>query len=121
MKGEHRLPTDRVDSHDFVEVQVTILGLPEGVSPQRYRFCCGTYQYTVMLESDARLQTLAMHLAPGQYSVETPDVYVAGTPWRCEQDAPLRLLKASIILQLSLCGAFHCRLKGWPDHLAHGG
>ncbi|WP_142901204.1 hypothetical protein, partial [Klebsiella pneumoniae] len=55
-----------VDSHDFVEVQATILGLPEGVSPQRYRFCYGQYQYTLMLESTPHLQTLAMPMAPGQ-------------------------------------------------------
>lgn len=110
-----------VDSHDFVEVQVTILGLPEGVSPQRYRFCCGQYQYTVMLESDARLQTLAMHLAPGQYSVETPDVYVAGTPWRCEQDAPLRLLKSVNHITLEFVQGVPLQVKGWPDYLAHGG
>lgn len=110
-----------VDSHDFVEVQATILGLPEGVSPQRYRFCAGQYQYTLALESDARLQTLPMRLAPGQYSVEVPDVYVSGTPWRCAQDAPLRLLKSVNTITLEFVQGVPLQVKGWPNYLAHGG
>lgn len=110
-----------IDSRDFVEVQATILGLPEGVAPQRYLFCCGQYQYTLMLESDTRQQTLAMRLAPGQYSVMVDDVYVAGTPWRCELDAPLRLLKSVNSITLEFIQGVPLQVKGWPDYLAHGG
>ena len=110
-----------VDSHDFVEVQATILGLPEGVSPQRYRFCYGQYQYTLMLESTPHLQTLAMPMAPGQYSVEAPEVYLSGTPWRCEPDAPLRLLQSVNHITLEFVQGVPLQVKGWPNYLAHGG
>ncbi|MBA7931906.1 chitinase [Klebsiella sp. RHBSTW-00215] len=110
-----------IDSHDFVDVQATILGLPKGVAPQRYLFCCGQYQYPLMLESDTRQQSLALRLAPGQYSVEVADIFVEGTPWRCELDAPLRLLKSVNNITLEFIQGVPLQVKGWPDYLAHGG
>lgn len=38
-----------VASDSFVEVAVTVLGLPQGTAAQRYRFCCGSYQYSFVL------------------------------------------------------------------------
>lgn len=80
-----------VESRDFVVVNVTVLGLPPGASPQRYRLCSGQYQYVFTLNSDPQQQTLPMRLRPGQYTLEVADVTVDGTLWHCEQSAPIRL------------------------------
>ena len=95
-----------VASDTFVEVAVTVLGLPQGAAAQRYRFCCGSHQYSFVLQSDTRQQKMPLRFAAGEYSVQVADVYIAGTPWRCDVSAPLRLL---IMSRLSLSRAFRCR------------
>ncbi len=110
-----------VASDNFVEVAVTVLGLPQGVAAQRYRFCCGSYQYSFMLESDTRQQKLPLRLAAGEYSVQVADVYVAGTPWRCDVSASLRLLQSVNNVALEFIQGVPLQVKGWPNYLAHGG
>ncbi len=83
-----------VASDTFVEVAVTVLGLPQGTAAQRYRFYCGSHQYSFVLQSDTRQQKMPLRFAAGEYSVEVADVYIAGTPWRCDVSAPLRLLQS---------------------------
>jgi hypothetical protein len=110
-----------VESEDFVNVQVTILGLPTGVAPQRYRLCNAQYQYVFTLESGTQPQTLPMRIAPGLYTLEAPDVFVGDAPWRCELDAPLRLLKSYNNVTLEFIQGVALQVKGWPNYLAHGG
>lgn len=69
-----------VASDTFVEVAVTVLGLPQGAAAQRYRFCCGSHQYSFVLQSDTRQQKMPLRFAAGEYSVQVADVYIAGTP-----------------------------------------
>ncbi|WP_323080358.1 chitinase [Klebsiella quasipneumoniae] len=110
-----------VASENFVEAVVTVLGLPQDVPAQRYLFRCGGYQYSFMLESDTRQQTLPLRMAAGEYSVQVADVYVAGTPWRCEVSSPLRLLQSVNNVTLEFIQGVSLQVKGWPNYLAHGG
>ncbi|MGG7992874.1 procyclic acidic repetitive family protein [Klebsiella aerogenes] len=110
-----------VASDNFVEVAVTVLGLPQGAAAQRYRFCCGSYQYSFVLASDTRQQKLPLRLSAGEYSVQVADVYIAGTPWRCDVSAPLRLLQSVNNVTLEFIQGVPLQVKGWPNYLAHGG
>ncbi len=110
-----------VASDSFVEVAVTVLGLPQGTAAQRYRFCCGSYQYSFVLQSDARQQKLPLRLAAREYSVQVADVYIAGTPWRCDISSPLRLLQSVNSVALEFVQGVPLQVKGWPNYLAHGG
>ncbi|HCR1150265.1 TPA: chitinase [Klebsiella aerogenes] len=110
-----------VASDNFVEVAVTVLGLPQGAAAQRYRFCCGSHQYSFVLQSDTRQQKLPLRLSAGEYSVQVADVYIAGTPWRCDVSAPLRLLQSVNNVTLEFIQGVPLQVKGWPNYLAHGG
>lgn len=110
-----------VDSREFVDVQMTVLGLPKGAAPQRYRLFNSQYQYVFTLASDSQPQTLPMRLQPGQYSLQVADVFIEGTPWRCEQDAPIRVWQSINHITLEFVQGVPLRVKGWPDYLAHGG
>lgn len=110
-----------VASDTFVEVAVTVIGLPQGAAAQRYRFCCGSYQYSFVLASDTRQQKLPLRLSAGEYSVQVADVYIAGTPWRCDVSAPLRLLQSVNNVTLEFIQGVPLQVKGWPNYLAHGG
>lgn len=94
-----------LDTASFVTVDATILGLPDGVAPQRYLFSSGKYQYSLMLESGSDRQTLALRFAPGLYDVQTDDIFIDSVPWRCEQAGPLRLLQRSTMWRWSFCPA----------------
>lgn len=100
---------------------MTVLGLPQGTAAQRYRFRCGSYQYSFVLASDTRQQKLPLRLSAGEYSVQVADVYIAGTPWRCDVSAPLRLLQSVNNVTLEFIGGVPLQVKGWPNYLAHGG
>ncbi|MEO3990142.1 chitinase [Pseudocitrobacter cyperus] len=114
-----------VDTHGFVNVRATVLGLPEGVGPQRYRLRTrsgqGEFQYVVALQSDSFQQTLPFIVSPGQYSVEVADVSWQGGRWRCEALQPLRLLQATNAITLSFEKSIPLQVRGWPAYLAHGG
>lgn len=69
-----------LDTASFVTVDATILGLPDGVVPQRYLFSSGKYQYSLMLESGSDRQTLALRFAPGLYDVQTDDIFIDSVP-----------------------------------------
>ena len=53
--------------------------------------------------------------------VEVADVYIAGTPWRCDVSAPLRLLQSVNNVTLEFIQGVPLQVKGWPNYLAHGG
>ncbi|EDP8644170.1 chitinase [Salmonella bongori] len=110
-----------IDTTGFVTVDVTILGLPEGVAPQRYLFSNGKYQYTLMLESDSKQQTLALRFAPGLYEVQTDAIFINSVLWCCEQTGPQRLLQSVNHVALEFQPGVTLQVKGWPDYLAHGG
>ncbi|ELI9453243.1 chitinase [Salmonella enterica] len=110
-----------LDTASFVTVDATILGLPDGVAPQRYLFSSGKYQYSLMLESGSDRQTLALRFAPGLYDVQTDDIFIDSVPWRCEQAGPLRLLQKVNHVALEFLPGVTLQVKGWPDYLAHGG
>lgn len=110
-----------VDSQDFVTVSATVLGLPKGAPAQRYRLYNAQYQYVFTLDSDTHAQTLPLRVAPGQYTLEAADVFVAGTPWHCEQSAPVRLWQSINHITLEYVQGVPLQVKGWPDYVAHGG
>lgn len=114
-----------VDAQGFVNVRATVLGLPQGVGPQRYRLRAGNgqsdYQYVVTLQSDSLQQALPLVVAPGQYSVAVADVTWQGERWRCETTQPLRLLQATNAITFSFEKGIPLQVRGWPAYLAHGG
>lgn len=110
-----------VDKEGFVNVQMTILGLPAGVAPQRYRLYSAQYQYTFTLESGTQPQALPMRIAPGLYTLEAADIYVGDAPWRCEINAPFRLLQTDNHVTVEFIQGVALQVKGWPNYVAHGG
>ncbi|MGL5700502.1 MAG: hypothetical protein ACRCYL_14955 [Kluyvera sp.] len=93
----------------LVDVHATILGLPKGVTPLRYRFSNAHHQYSFSLDSDSRQQTLPMRMAPGLYSIDVDDVFAEGTRWCCQKAMPLRLLqRANQIVLEFIPGACEC-------------
>lgn len=83
-----------IDSAAFTTVQATVVGLPKGTPPQRYRLSNSQYQYVFTLDSHSQPQILPMRLAPGQYWLQVADIFFDSTLWRCVQDAPIRLLQS---------------------------
>lgn len=110
-----------VEKEGFVNVQMTILGLPAGVAPQRYRLYSAQYQYTFTLESGTQPQALPMRIAPGLYTLEAADIYVGDAPWRCEINAPFRLLQTDNHVTVEFIQGVALQVKGWPNYVAHGG
>ncbi len=110
-----------VEKEGFVNVQMTILGLPAGVAPQRYRLYSAQYQYTFTLESGTQPQALPMRIAPGLYTLEAADIYVGDAPWHCEINAPFRLLQTDNHVTVEFIQGVALQVKGWPNYVAHGG
>ena len=98
-----------VASDTFVEVAVTVLGLPQGAAAQRYRFCCGSYQYSFVLQAILVSRNYRCVYLPGNIACRSR---MCISPVRRGAVTSARrcvCCKALITSRLSLSRAFRCR------------